>query len=113
MPQRVQRKRVKGWRMPPNTISVCRPGRWGNPWRVGMWRGYDAANAVSDYRRWLARDPVVRSSENTFGKPPTCDEIKTALAGKNLACFCALGSPCHGDVLLEIANAPVEDGERE
>ena len=28
-PVRVQRKRVKGWRMPENTVSVTRPGRWG------------------------------------------------------------------------------------
>lgn len=26
------------------------------------------------------------------------------LAGKNLACWCELGSPCHADVLLEVAN---------
>ena len=26
------------------------------------------------------------------------------LRGKNLACWCPLGSPCHADVLLELAN---------
>lgn len=30
-PQRIQRKRTKGWQMPPNTVSVTRPGKWGNP----------------------------------------------------------------------------------
>ncbi|XEY15239.1 DUF4326 domain-containing protein (plasmid) [Azospirillum sp. HJ39] len=30
------------------------------------------------------------------------------LRGKNLACFCAEGSPCHRDVLLRLANGPVE-----
>lgn len=30
-PVRIQRKRTKGWRMPPNTVSVTRPGKWGNP----------------------------------------------------------------------------------
>jgi len=34
-PVRVQRKRTKGWRMPENTVSVTRPGRWGNPFKVG------------------------------------------------------------------------------
>ena len=34
MPIRVQRKRTKGYRLPPNTISVCRPGRFGNPFRL-------------------------------------------------------------------------------
>ena len=46
-PVRIQRKRTKGFRMPPNTISVCRPGRWGNPWRVGMWKGYSATDQVT------------------------------------------------------------------
>jgi hypothetical protein len=27
------------------------------------------------------------------------------LRGKNLACWCNPGDPCHADVLLEIANA--------
>jgi hypothetical protein len=36
MAKRIQRKRHKGWRMPPNTVSVTRPGKWGNPFRVAM-----------------------------------------------------------------------------
>lgn len=31
MPDRVQLRRTRGWRMPPNTVKVCRPGKWGNP----------------------------------------------------------------------------------
>ena len=36
-----------------------------------------------------------------------CSEIVAAheLAGKDLACWCPLSSPCHADVLLELANA--------
>jgi hypothetical protein len=30
-PVRIQRKRTKGWKMPPNTVSVTRPGKFGNP----------------------------------------------------------------------------------
>src|SRR5690242_6951114 len=30
-PVRIQLKRTKGWRMPPNTVKVTRPGKWGNP----------------------------------------------------------------------------------
>jgi hypothetical protein len=101
---RIQRKRTKGWKMPPNTVSVARPGRFGNPWRVGMWRGYTAEDAVRDYRLWLDRDPSVRSADGVFGKPPTREEIITALRGRNLACWCPLDQPCHADVLLELAN---------
>jgi len=35
MPKRIQRKRTKGWKMPPNTISVTRPGRFGNKFIIG------------------------------------------------------------------------------
>ncbi len=31
------------------------------------------------------------------------DEIRAELAGKDLACWCKLGTPCHADVLLKIA----------
>ena len=34
----------------------------------------------------------------------TKEAIRQELAGKNLACWCPIGSPCHADVLLEIAN---------
>jgi hypothetical protein len=33
-PVRIQRKRTKGWKMPPNTVSVTRPGKWGNPFNL-------------------------------------------------------------------------------
>ena len=93
MPVRIQRKRTKGWRMPPNTVSVTRPGMWGNPWRVGV--DGSAAECVEKYRAKIA------SNMWTF---PTAKDIQQALRGKNLACFCALDQPCHADVLLELAN---------
>jgi hypothetical protein len=36
MPERIQLKRTKGWRMPPNSVKVDRSTQWGNPFRVGM-----------------------------------------------------------------------------
>lgn len=91
MPERIQRKRTKGWRMPPNTVSVTRPGRWGNPY-MGKYFTTGAQGAVDAFR-------VLVESE-----PETVAEIQEELRGKNLACFCALNKPCHADVLLEIAN---------
>lgn len=112
-PVRIQRKRARGWRMPPNTVYVGRGaaahgrsyGRFGNPLRPGMWAGYTQQDAVRDYRRWIDCDPVVRSFDNAFGKPPSREEI-AMLRGKNLACWCKPGAPCHADVLLELANKP-------
>lgn len=105
MPKRIQLKRTKGWRLPPNTVVVSRPGRWGNPRRAGQLRGYTNADAVEDFELWLRRDPMVRSFENVYGPPPTRREIRCELAGKNLACWCKPGAPCHADVLLRIANS--------
>lgn len=72
-----------------NTVSVARPGRWGNPFRVTL--GIDAAAAVSMFHDRIERDPEFMAS------------LKE-LRGKNLACWCALDQPCHAGVLLELAN---------
>lgn len=50
-PQRIQRRRTKGWRMPPNTICITRPGPWGNPFVVG--RDGTQAECVELYARLL------------------------------------------------------------
>lgn len=36
--------------------------------------------------------------------PPTIEEVRSALRGKSLACWCPVDQPCHAAVLLEIAN---------
>lgn len=125
-PKRIQRKRSSGWRMPEGAVSVTRPGKWGNPFMVaqgphdGMWMvdckspagttaqaawiwdhiGPLAFITVSDalafslamYRAWVIL-LVVHS-----------DVDLTDIRGKDLACWCKEGDPCHGDVLIEIAN---------
>ena len=105
-PHRVQRKRTKGWRMPPNTVSVTRPGFWGNPfyWKEGKEIGgkeWAKGIAVELFRDWI-HNPE-RYPERP--KPPPLPEIRRRLKGKNLACFCKADEPCHADVLLGIANS--------
>lgn len=105
MPDRVQLSRAKGWRMPPNTVKVDRRTEWGNPWAVGK-RAFDGrvaadrAEAVAMFRAML-NDYDKRDSAGF----PDDEEIISGLSGKNLACWCPPGSPCHADVLLEVANA--------
>lgn len=106
MPKRVQRKRTKGWRMPPNTVSVTRPGTFGNPFRAGqaVEAGYKdgPAMAVWAFREWMRVAP-----DFAYYKPDLRRRILERvgeLRGKNLACFCSLDQPCHADVLLELAN---------
>ncbi|RXF72097.1 DUF4326 domain-containing protein [Hansschlegelia zhihuaiae] len=109
-PVRVQLSRAAGWRMPDNTVKVDRSTQWGNPFVVG--KTYPAVEgdlggslcgeakietagcAVAAFRAWAEDESA-----------PLGD--LTPLRGKNLACWCAPGEPCHADVLLEIANRPV------
>lgn len=80
MPQRIQRKRTKGWRMPEGAVYVGRPTKWGNPFTVaGHWIVWAAVAlgfrgdvsgrrqaAVTLYRSWLTKrlPPIARSKRN-------------------------------------------------
>ncbi len=108
-PRRVQLSRRKGWRMPENTVSVARPGRWGNPFPIGREGPFsrvapDAEGAVGFFRAML-RDPQMRARA---GYPSDLSPLR----GRNLACWCRPGDWCHADVLLELANAPLSDAGR-
>jgi hypothetical protein len=77
--------------MPPNTVSVTRPGKFGNPFKVRP--TCTPAEAVDAFRRMVTTGAYRR-------------QFLQEIRGKNLACFCPLNQPCHADVLLELANAP-------
>ena len=85
--------------------SVARPGPWGNPFTIAAVMGetglpQDAAQAeaVDRFARWIAGALIGPAS------PPTMAAIRSQLAGRNLACWCRAGSPCHVDTLLRLAN---------
>lgn len=126
MPERIQLRRTKGWRLPPGARAVTRPGYYGNPYKPGnvylvgdllpfplptarTWEGpcgdadlravkcTDVDQAVDWFRMWATAALEVRSI--------------ALLRGLDLACWCPLDQPCHADVLLELANAsPDEPG---
>jgi hypothetical protein len=122
-PKRIHRQRTKGWKMPENTVYVGRPSFWGNPFPVddigvameclpmgldGEEREDRAEAAKELYRRWLTGGEVnelIAAFLPPVPKPISRRKIRRELAGKNLACWCPVGSPCHADVLLEIANS--------
>lgn len=105
-PKRIQRKRTKGWRMPPNAVYVGRGSVWGNPFKGPealrlyrlLWR-----------RRWkdLAREGIGYGmiSLNLVCLLLAWERRLPKLRGKDLACWCPLDRPCHVDVLLRKANA--------
>ncbi len=89
-PREVQLRRIKGWRLPPNTVVVARPSRWGNPFKVGV--DGSAEECVAKYERHIATNPDL------------AEAAAHDLRGFNLACYCPIGAPCHRRVLLQIAN---------
>lgn len=91
-PVRIQRKRTKGWKMPINTVYVGRPTKYGNPYQV-------SCNATNEFR--VAQIEKYQQSMSIMLKQDARKELK----GKNLACWCKPGDPCHADVLLKIANS--------
>lgn len=118
-PTRVQLSRRKGWRIPPDTIVVARPGRWGNPFAVER---YGRARAVALFRRMIdghgdmkldpdeerAFEAARQAWLQRLGGDAT-QRIRDELRGRNLACWCPLDGPCHADVLIEVANENASD----
>lgn len=110
-PRRIQLSRAKGWRMPEGTVSVARPGRWGNPHTINRWRDREtcvalfrdsvlgcwspstsahlpdayAKGSYRDHHEWLRR---------IGGHPAELAPVE--LRGKHLACWCSL-CPAHAD----------------
>ena len=116
-PVRVQLKRTKGYKMPPNTKSVTRPGKFGNPYKIGMHNVWDikdmkTGKSLKDYlikkngenRYHDIEDVLLAYKQKIKASQAMQRVIKHYLRGKNLACFCPLDKPCHADILLEVAN---------
>jgi len=118
VPRPVVQKR--GVRLPKNAVSVARPTKFGNPWKVspaeGKWRvegeffrrdfesriGAHTA-AVELYSRWLNGHQSLRSEDLDHRRSQIVANL-TQLQDKDLACYCPLDLPCHRDVLLTLAN---------
>ncbi len=102
-PQRIQRRRTPGWRMPTGAVFVGRLSIFGNPFPV--FGSLTRAQVVKNFRGWLLDDNVPE-----FAWKVQHDTLRAALdagvlRGRDLACWCPLAEPCHADVLLELANA--------
>lgn len=132
-PYGVQLRRTAGWRMPPNTMSVARPHRWGNPIRVVLGQmvhsgDFDDDGNIIEMGPWCCKlhpdrdagwwfDTKREAQQKavdlfelrlTTSKDPHWvglrERIIPDLRWKNLACFCGLDDPCHRNVLLRLAN---------
>ncbi len=110
-------------------ISVTRPGKWGNPFKcvgdqIFIYAGHrrkildpwvflcggTPADAVQLFE-WTFRGYmglIERKYDCWMGDIEyhflNSQENTDELTGKHLACFCPIGSPCHADTLLKLAN---------
>lgn len=133
-PQRIQRKRTKGWRMPEGAIYVGRPSRWGNPFRIyhghtligptwfracESWRHINAEDCTAGYVTVAPGPMPIQDAVDQFAllmnvrrrdESDRLDEWLAPLRGHDLACWCPLDQPCHADVLLALANACITCG---
>ena len=106
IPQRIQRSRTKGWRMPAGAVYVGRPTLWGNPFRVVRGR---RSKAVTLHRAWLKWGRIPKGTPafaaiNLQALRRMVLNSLGELRGKDLACWCRLDERCHADTLLELAN---------
>src|ERR1700677_2858009 len=124
VPQRLRLSRAKGFRLQqqhPGARNVARPSMFGNPFVVGTttptnWHEpfaaipvRDRAHAVQllrDYLDWRRAQCNQKAGWHSSIGPnfPWEAQIRRVLTGRDLACWCAPGEPCHADLLIEIAN---------
>jgi Domain of unknown function (DUF4326) len=115
-PQRMQLSRKRGFNLQIESEAlnglparrVTRPGPWGNPFSIeetarlyGLDRAAAQAKAVAMCGQWLRGTLDAKLSPHA---PPSRGAIRAELGGHNLACWCKPGTPCHADVLIELAN---------
>lgn len=121
MPLRIQRKRTKGWKMPENTVYVGSGSQWENPFKVGGWfkfgdpfpekAGIFKMIWCQSYRPQEGFTLIENNQQATDWFRHLCEVLPqdtNKLRGKNLACWCKPGEPCHGDVLLKLANLEIK-----
>lgn len=117
---RIHHKRGAGIGLPTGSVYVGPGSKWANPYRGEVGASTMARELLSEqYRQWLLMPTTVDPRDGTqrsctgathylgvpFADRPSLDDIKAALAGKDIACACTENQPCHGDVLIALANS--------
>jgi hypothetical protein len=83
--------------VPHGAVDIGRPSKWGNPFThlsgktLAQFHVATVDEAVAAYRCWVLAQPELVAA-------------LPELRAKHLICWCKPG-PCHGDVLLKLANS--------
>ncbi len=105
MPERVRLSRARGFRLPAGVVNAARPGKLGNPFIVGKFG--TRAECVSALAMLAAGFIDLGGPVGVDGQLVLWSRIRRARrthAGRDVACWCSLDGPCHGDVYLHLWN---------
>lgn len=94
MTTRIQRIRhIKGWKAPPNTLNITRPGRHGNPYPVV---DGDIDLSLKQFETYL--DFMECNFPERY-----INLLREVARADFVMCFCPIDNPCHGDIWIERA----------
>lgn len=77
--------------IPKDAVYIGRPSIYGNPFPIN--KNQDRAKVIQLFTQYLEERPDLKA------------RVRKDLGGKDVVCFCA-PLPCHGDVLIRVANDP-------
>lgn len=105
-PVRLQLSRRKGFNLQRlsietnglEAVKVDRSTMWGNRWQIGTHSNFLGRNIAT------VEEAVAVYRELAWPEAHHKAWVRENLRGKNLACWCTAGAPCHADVLMELAN---------
>lgn len=112
-PRRLQLSRKKGYKLPDGAVNCARPTKWGNPYIVGV-SGTQLDCVI--LHRFLLDGQLTLAAPNPSIQT-LLDHRNFVLAnieslrGRDLACWCKPGTPCHVDTYLLLANEPHTFGD--
>ena len=105
VPKRIQLRRSRGWRLPAGAVKVDRTTPWGNPFIVSPRARPGAGSGVGRICVPTVEDAVACFEIWASEQPEFLTAARAELAGRDLACWCKVGAPCHADVLLRMVNS--------
>ena len=78
------------------------PGKYGNRWS-------HKTDTIAEFRTNTVEEAIEACRQYVLARPWLIEQIKHELKDKTLGCWCKTvkhpNAPCHGDFLMEIANA--------
>lgn len=98
--------RTFGSTLPEGTIYVGAGSGWANPFAMNEPAALTEPDGSTSIHLPVGAEGAVFTYRRYLAEGSRADIVRKHLTGKNLSCWCPQGTPCHADVLLEVANSP-------